>query len=75
MLAGNFIRVATRGGAYVNRRRINRDGQDEQDEKEMRNDECGMMNDELKTAWLSSFIIPHSSFRICLHPAYPVHPC
>jgi hypothetical protein len=26
------------------------------------NDECGMMNDELKAAFNSSFIIPHSSF-------------
>jgi hypothetical protein len=29
------------------------------------NDECGMMNDELKTtAFCFSFIIPHSSFII-----------
>jgi hypothetical protein len=38
------------------------------------NDECGMMNDELKTtAFHSSFIIPHSSFLS--YPVHPVHPC
>src|SRR5215212_6886106 len=28
----------------------------------MTNDECGMMNDELRVVFNSSFIIPHSSF-------------
>jgi hypothetical protein len=28
----------------------------------IRNDECGVMNDELKTAFHSSFIIPHFFF-------------
>src|SRR5437763_5994042 len=36
-----------------------------------RNDECGMMNDELKTTSLLTFIIPHSSFIIALHGNFP----
>jgi hypothetical protein len=51
--------------ARVNERRIIQTGMDR-----IRNDECGVMNDELKTALDSSFRIHHSSFL-----PYPVHPC
>jgi len=47
------------------------DGQDKQDKEEI--DECGMMNDELKTMLFihhSAFIVPHF-----LYPAHPAHPC
>jgi hypothetical protein len=42
-----------------------------QDEK---NDECGMMSDELRAERPSSFIIPHSSLIIPSYPVHPVHP-
>jgi hypothetical protein len=39
----------------------------------IRNDECRMMNDELRAVVFdSSFCIPNSSFL--LHPVYLVHP-
>jgi hypothetical protein len=45
------------------------DGQDGQDEEEMR---IGMMN-KIQLVFHLSFRIPHSAF--VFYPAYPAHPC
>jgi hypothetical protein len=65
--AGTDFRRTFRARVFDNRRTFMRDPAT----GELRsNDECGMMNDELKTAVNSSFIIPHSSFDADAPPPF-----